>query len=430
MDYRETLEWLFAQLPMYQRVGKSAYKADLKTTIELLDLLDNPQNKIRAIHIAGTNGKGSVSHILASILTEAGYKTGLYTSPHLKDFRERIKIDGELVEEQFVMDFVEKNKKGFEKIKPSFFEMTVGMAFDYFVKRKVDIAVIETGMGGRLDSTNLIDPLVSVITNIGLDHTRFLGNTLEKIAAEKAGIIKDGIPVVIGRKQPEVLPVFEKFAKKKNTRLFFAEDHFDIKYLNSLKPNEQFIDVWKDNEIFLENVNLSLLGSYQKENVATALETIEILTENSTFNITAGNIRDGLEYLKKNTGFIGRWHILDTNPLTVCDTAHNEDGIKAVLEQIGNATFDHLHFVLGMVNDKDADRILELLPKNATYYFCKPDIPRGMDAEELHAKAEQHGLRGLFYTSVERAFGSAYNNARPRDMVFVGGSTFVVAEII
>ncbi len=430
MNYKETIEWLFGQLPMYQRVGKEAYKADLNNTIELLNLLNNPQNNFKAVHVAGTNGKGSVSHIIASILEEAGLKVGLYTSPHLKDFRERIKINGELISEKFVVNFVDKHKQDFEKIGLSFFEMTVGMAFDYFAREKVDIAVVEVGMGGRLDSTNLVNPLVSVITNIGYDHTKFLGNTLEKIASEKAGIIKENVPVVIGKKQMETLPVFEKTATEKNSSLFFAEDHFDIKILNDLKPDEQHIDIWRDNEIFIENVNSALLGKYQQENIATALETIDLLKSNFNFDISTDNIAEGLEYLKKNTGFIGRWHIIDTNPLTVCDTAHNEDGIKAVLEQIEESTFDHLHMVIGMVNDKDADKILALLPRNATYYFCKPDIPRGMEAEDLHQKAQNYGLKGLYYNSVERAFSSAYNNARPRDMVFVGGSTFVVAEVI
>jgi dihydrofolate synthase/folylpolyglutamate synthase len=430
MNYKQTLDWLYAQLPMYQRVGKVAYKANLDNTISILDLLKNPQHHFKAVHVAGTNGKGSVSNLVASILQEKGLKTGLYTSPHLKDFRERIKINGELIPENDVVEFVNRNRKDFENIQPSFFEMTVAMAFDYFAKSNVDVAVIEVGLGGRLDSTNLVNPFVSVITNIGYDHTQFLGDTVEKIALEKAGIIKKGVPVVIGRRQDEIIPLFEKVAKKNKAPLYVAEDHYDIKFLNSLKAYEQFIDIWRNNEIFLEEVNSSLLGKYQAENISTALEVIEILNEYYDFAVELKNIREGLEYLKKNTGFIGRWHVLDTNPLTVCDTGHNEDGIKAVLEQINESTFDHLHFVLGMVNDKKVENILELLPKSATYYFCQPDIPRGLDAEKLQEKAEKLGLKGLSYSSVERAFSSAFNNARPRDMVFVGGSTFVVAEII
>ena len=430
MNYKETLQWLFDKLPMYQRMGKAAYKADLGNTVELLNLLGNPQDKFKTIHVAGTNGKGSVSHIVASVLQEAGLKTGLYTSPHLKDFRERIRINGEMIPEEEVIGFVESNLTRFEKIRPSFFEMTVGMAFDHFAKNKVDIAVVEVGLGGRLDSTNVVNPLVSVITNIGYDHTQFLGDSLEKIATEKAGIIKKEVPVVIGRKQPETKPVFEDIAAKNNTTLIFAEDHYDIKLLQSLKPEEQFIDIWKNNEIFLDEVNSPLLGYYQQENIATALMTLEVLKTKHGLPVEPDNIREGIEYLKKNTGFIGRWHVLDTNPLTICDTGHNQEGIKAVVQQIMSTNFDHLHFVFGLVNDKDPKTILELLPRNATYYFCKPDIPRGMDAGELQRIAETVGLTGLSYNSVDRAFSSAYNNARPRDMVFVGGSTFVVAEVV
>ena len=430
MNYKETTQWLFDKLPMYQRMGKAAYKADLGNTVELLNLLNNPQEKFKTVHIAGTNGKGSVANIVASVLQEAGYKTGLYTSPHLKDFRERIKINGEMIGEEDVINFVQSNLDDFGKIKPSFFEMTVGMAFDYFAKNKVDIAVVETGLGGRLDSTNIVNPLVSVITNIGYDHTQFLGDTLQKIAGEKAGIIKPDVPVIIGRKQFETKEVFEKKADETGSTLFYAEEHYDIKLLQSLKPDEQSIDIWKNNEIFLEEVNSPLLGNYQQENIATALMTIEVLTTSNNMVIEPGHIQEGIEYLHKNTGFIGRWHVLDTNPLTVCDTGHNEEGIKAVVQQIMSTTFDHLHFIFGMVNDKEPEKILALLPKNATYYFCKPDIPRGMDAEVLQQKAEDMGLTGLSYSSVDRAFSSAFNNARPRDLVFVGGSTFVVAEVV
>jgi len=430
MNYKETVSWLFDKLPMYQRMGKAAYKSDMGNTIQLLNLLDNPQDKFKTIHVAGTNGKGSVSHIIASVLQEAGFKTGLYTSPHIKDFRERIKINGELIPEEDVIQFVQSNINEFDKIKPSFFEMTVGMAFDHFAKNSVDIAVVEVGLGGRLDSTNVVNPLISVITNITLDHTQFLGESVEQIAGEKAGIIKDKTPVVIGRKQYNTKEVFEKIASEKRAEVFYAEDHYDIKLLQSLKPDEQFIDIWKNNDLFLEEVNSPLLGSYQQENIATALMALELLVSKYNFPIEPENIQEGIEYIIKNTGLRGRWYVIDTNPLTVCDTGHNEDGIKAVVQQIMAQTFDHLHFVFGMVNDKDSKAILSLLPRNATYYFCKPDIPRGMDEEELQKKAEEVGLIGLSYTSVERAFSSAFNNARPRDMVFVGGSTFVVAEVI
>ncbi len=430
MNYKETIQWLFQKLPMFQRMGKAAYKADLGNTVELLNLLDNPQHKFKVVHVAGTNGKGSVANIIASVLQDAGLKTGLYTSPHLKDFRERTRINGEMIPENDVIDFVESHKTDFDKIKPSFFEMTVGMAFDFFANNNVDIALVEVGLGGRLDSTNVVNPLVSIITNIGFDHTQFLGDSLEKIAFEKAGIIKNNVPVVIGRKQAETNLLFENTATEKNAPLFYAEDHYDIKFLNNLKPAEQFIDIWKNNEIFLEAVNSSLLGFYQQENIATALMALDILKTTYGFNIEPVNIKEGIEYLHKNTGFIGRWHILDTNPLTICDTGHNEEGIKAVVQQIMSTNFDHLHFVFGMVNDKNPETILSLLPPNATYYFCKPDIPRGLDAEELQKKAEEHGLTGLSYSSVNKAFSSAFNNARPRDLIFVGGSTFVVAEVI
>lgn len=430
MNYKETIQWLFDKLPMYQRVGKAAYKADLGNTVELLELLNNPQHKFKVVHVAGTNGKGSVSNIIASVLQDAGYKTGLYTSPHLKDFRERIRINGMMISEEDVVSFVESNKAGFDKIKPSFFEMTIGMAFDYFAAANVDVAVIEVGLGGRLDSTNIVNPLASVITNISYDHIQFLGNSLEQIAYEKAGIIKKDVPVIIGRKQVETKSVFERIAFEKNVDLFYAEDYYDVKKLHILKPDEQFIDIWKNNKLFLEAVNSPLLGHYQHENIATALMTVDILKVKSGFNVTPENIREGIEYLHKNTGFIGRWHVLDTNPLTVCDTGHNEEGIRAVVQQIVSSTFDHLHFVFGMVNDKEPGEILSLLPTNATYYFCKPNIPRGMDAEQLQKTAEEFNLKGQSYSSVDRAFSSAFNNARPRDMVFVGGSTYVVAEVI
>jgi len=430
MNYKETLQWLFEKLPMYQRMGKAAYKADLENTVELLQILGNPQNSFKTVHVAGTNGKGSVSNLVASVLQEAGFKTGLYTSPHLKDFRERIRINGEMIGEDEVIDFVQSHMDDFSKIRPSFFEMTVGMAFKHFADNKVDIAVVEVGMGGRLDSTNVVNPLVSVITNIALDHTQFLGDSLEKIAAEKAGIIKNNVPVVIGRKQPETEQVFNKTAKEKNAELFYAEAHYDIKMLQSLKPDEQLIDIWRNNEIFLEAVNSPLLGNYQQENIATALMTLDVLKTKYNLSVEPEHIKEGIEYLYKNTGFIGRWHILDTNPLVVCDSGHNVEGIKAVVQQIMSISFDHLHFVLGMVNDKEPSTIFSLLPRNATYYFCKPDIPRGMDAELLQQKAEAFGLTGLSYGSVERAYSSAYNNAHPRDLVFVGGSTFVVAEVV
>lgn len=430
MDYNETLNWLFQQLPMFQRVGKAAYKADLSNTIAMLGELKNPQNSFRAVHIAGTNGKGSVSHIVASILQEAGFKTGLYTSPHLKDFRERIKINGEMIPQEKVTSFVKKHKKWLEDHKISFFEMTVGMAYQYFKEEEVDFAVLETGMGGRLDSTNICNPVISVITNIGYDHTEFLGDTLEKIAGEKAGIIKKGIPVVIGRKQLETRQVFEKAAKEKGAPLSYAEDHFELRPVHTAHRKEKHYDVWFDDELYLEDVNSALLGDYQAENTATAFQAIHTMNELGIVNIEKDIIKEGFVSTTDNTGFKGRWTVLSTNPLTIADTGHNTDGIKAVVQQLLQMDYEHLHIVFGMVSDKERENIYRLLPKNATYYFCKADIPRGLDAEALKEEAFQYKLTGQSYISVTHAYSSAVNNAGPNDLVFVGGSSFVVAEVI
>lgn len=430
MDYNETLTWLYQQLPMFQRVGKAAYKADLSGTIALLEELKDPQNSFPAIHIAGTNGKGSVSHIIASVLQEAGFKTGLYTSPHLKDFRERIKINGDMISRERVVGFIGKHKKWLEDHNISFFEMTVGMAYAYFKEEKVDFAVLETGMGGRLDSTNISNPVISIITNISYDHTAFLGNTLEKIAGEKAGIIKKDIPVVIGRKQPETKRVFEKAALEKNARLSYAEDHFEVKPVHTAYQREKHYDVWLDDEIFLEDMNSPLLGDYQVENIATAFQSIHILNESGVVCIDKDTIEEGFVSTLDNTGLIGRWTILSTNPWTIADTGHNADGLRAVMQQLIQMDYDHLHMVFGMVSDKERENIYRLLPKNATYYFCKADVPRGLDAEVLKEEASRYKLSGESYTSVMHAYSSAVNNAGPHDLVFVGGSTFVVAEVI
>lgn len=405
MNYQQTLDYLFSQLPMFQRVGASAYKADLNNTIELCKLLHHPEKNFKSIHIAGTNGKGSTSHMLASILQEAGYKVGLYTSPHLKDFRERIKINGEMISEQEVVDFVIKHQSEFEQINLSFFEWTVGLAFDYFSKKQVDIAVIETGLGGRLDSTNVITPLVSVITNIGKDHTQFLGETLAKIASEKAGIIKENIPIIIGETQQETQQVFIDKAIEMSAKIFFADKIITTNYESDLK------------------------GIYQEKNKKTVLAAIQQLM-NSGFSITEENIKNGLLNVVKNTGLLGRWQILSENPLTICDTGHNEAGIKEVLKQISLTKHNHLHFVFGAVNDKEIDSILSMLPKNATYYFCQAKIPRALDVNVLYTKAKEFELKGNPYDSVENAIKQAKANASVNDLVFVGGSTFVVAEAI
>lgn len=430
MDYKETVAWLFNQLPMYQRVGKAAYKADLSNTKAILSAIGNPERKVMAIHIAGTNGKGSVSHIIASILQEAGLKTGLYTSPHLKDFRERIKINGKLIPEKYVVDFVNTNKGVFTGISSSFFEMTVGLAFSYFAEEEVDFAIIETGLGGRLDSTNLCEPIITVITNIGIDHTVFLGDSLKKIASEKAGIIKPHIPIIIGKHQLETDQVFITKAKESGATLFFAEDDMELRYVQSEDKKVQSFDMWYNNTNIFTDLKSPLLGKYQQENIRTALRTIVYLKENKIISLSCGEIIAGVENVIVNTGFYGRWQLLGTNPTTICDTAHNIDGIKAVINQISELSFSHLHFVLGMVSDKDVFSILTLLPKNATYYFCKPDIPRGLDEVELTEQGFKAGLNGKSYNSVTQALHSAKNNASTNDLVFIGGSNFVVAEVV
>ncbi|RLD45661.1 MAG: bifunctional folylpolyglutamate synthase/dihydrofolate synthase [Bacteroidetes bacterium] len=430
MNYKETIVWLFSQLPMFQRVGKAAYKADLKTTVDLLNALGNPQEKFKAIHVAGTNGKGSVCHLLASILQEAGYKTGLYTSPHLKDFRERIRLNGKVIPQERVVEFVKTNQKAFDKLKPSFFEMTVGMAYNYFADEQVDFAVLETGMGGRLDSTNISNPIVTVITNIGYDHQQFLGDELIEIAREKAGIIKQNIPLVVGKKQVGVKDVFEEVASQKNAAITYTDDHFEFRKIETTNKSQQLFDIWLDGELFLEKMDSPLLANYQAGNMATTLQTVSLLQESGLIQLTSEIIRNGMQKVLENTGLQGRWQTLSSNPLTICDTGHNPEGIQAVIEQIGSKDFEHLHFVFGMVNDKSPETILYLLPKHATYYFCKADIPRGMNAVELKEAAFKAGLRGQSFNSVTDAYNSAINNAGVNDLVFVGGSTFVVAEVL
>lgn len=405
MTYQDTVNWMFYQLPMYQHKGKSAYKKDLSNTLKLSKHLNFPEQDFKSIHVAGTNGKGSTSHMLASVLQEAGYKVGLYTSPHLKDFRERIKINGKEVSKQFVIGFIKRNKQFFESNSLSFFEMTVGMAFDYFSKQKVDIAVVEVGLGGRLDSTNIITPEVSVITNIGIDHTQFLGNTLEAIAFEKGGVIKQNIPVVIGETQNKTKSVFEKLANKNNSKIVFA-----------------------DKEI-IEGYKSDLIGSYQVKNIKAAIQTIKELQQKG-FKISESNIKKGLLNVVKNTGLMGRWQILSTKPKVVCDTGHNKEGLNYVINQLLKEIYKSLHIVFGVVNDKDLNSIIGLLPKNATYYFCKPSIPRGLDAKELKVFFNNFGLKGEAYNSVNEAYKTAFKNATENDLIFIGGSTFIVAEII
>ncbi|AWM13183.1 tetrahydrofolate synthase [Flavobacterium sediminis] len=404
MNYTETTEWLFQQLPMFQSKGATAYKADLKGIHLLCNHLNSPQKYFKSIHIAGTNGKGSTSSMLASIFQEAGFKVGLYTSPHLKDYRERIKINGKKIGKDYVTNFVAENKEFFEQYKPSFFEMTTALAFDYFAHEKVDVAIIEAGLGGRLDSTNHIDPLLAIITNIGMDHKQYLGDTLAQIAYEKAGIIKSRIPVVIGEYTSETKPVFEQRAEEKLAELHYAQDKHFPHYDSDLK------------------------GNYQEKNIRTVLTAISILQK--YFTIAKQDIVNGLKHVVHNTGLQGRWQELHKKPLVVCDVAHNVDGLRYVIDQIKEQTYKKLHIVLGFVKDKDLNEILPLFPVDAHYYFVCPNIERGLDAEELKLEANKIGLKGEKFNSVAEGYEKALALANEKDMIFVGGSTFVVAEIL
>ncbi|MCA6423672.1 MAG: bifunctional folylpolyglutamate synthase/dihydrofolate synthase [Flavobacterium sp.] len=406
MNYKETLDWMFNKLPLYQTQGATAYRKDIINTVLLAKHIGNPEHYLKCIHVAGTNGKGSTSHLLASVLQEAGYKVGLYTSPHLKDYRERITINGKPISEKYVCEFINKNTSFFEANELSFFEMSVGLAFEYFVKEKTDINIIEVGMGGRLDSTNIITPLISVITNIGLDHTQFLGTTLEAIAFEKAGIIKSNIPVVIGEYVAETRAVFLDKANNTNSEIYFASDLIQDDYPSAL------------------------LGDYQIQNKKTVLQTLKVLQEKQLLTISDNDIKKGFLNVVKNTNIQGRWQQLGENLKVICDTAHNAHGLSIVLNQLKKEHFEQLHIVLGVVNDKDLEEILPLFPKNAIYYFCKPNIPRGLEASILSAKAAEFNLVGEIYNSVSNAYQKARENASPKDLIYIGGSTFVVAEIL
>jgi dihydrofolate synthase/folylpolyglutamate synthase len=402
MTYQQTLDWMFAQLPMFQREGKTAFKKDVTNILAFTKELDFPENKFKSIHVGGTNGKGSTSHMLASILQEAGYKVGLYTSPHLRNFTERIRINGVEIPKKKVKLFIETHKDFLERQKLSFFEMTVGLAFDYFADEKVDIAIIEVGLGGRLDSTNIITPEVSIITNIGLDHTQFLGETLPEIAFEKAGIIKKNVPVVIGEEQSEVKSVFLKKVAACAANVSFASDD-------------------------LQEYTSDLLGDYQKSNTKTVVAAIKLL---KGFTITEKNITDGLLHVVENTNLKGRWQVLQEQPKVICDTAHNAEGLKIVLHQLKKEKTKRLHIVLGVVSDKKLEDILPMFPTEASYYFCKPNIPRGLSEVVLQEKAADFNLFGKKYLSVKKAYKSALLNANQEDTIYIGGSTFVVAEII
>ena len=417
MTYQETLDFMFAQLPMYHRVGAAAYKADIQPTVDMMVSLGNPETKFKSIHVAGTNGKGSVSHFLASILQEAGYKVGLYTSPHLVDFRERIRINGEMIPQQAVVDFVADNRQLITDNSLSFFEMTVGMAFDYFAKEKVDIAVVEVGMGGRLDSTNVIMPELSIITNIGLDHTQFLGDTLEKIAAEKAGIIKDGVPVVIGETQPETQPVFDRVAAEHYAPITYADQHYVVDDIS------RYTD--------------ELTGEYQKKNIVTVLEAVEVLRKTTDYNLIPAAVQRGLSRVVTNTHLHGRWQKIGEAPLTICETAHNEPGIRSMLGKLQTMQFKQLHLVFGCVNDKDFRHILKLLISQfSTFnfkfsiYFSQPSVPRKLPVADLQAAAKEMGIEGMGYDNVKEAIAAARSVADKDDLVLVTGSIFLVADAL
>lgn len=431
MTYKQTLAYLFSQLPMFHRIGAAAYKADLSNTIALCDMLGHPEKEFKSIHIAGTNGKGSTSHFLASVLQEAGYKTGLFTSPHLKDFRERIKINGRMISKGDVISFVTTHKESFNQIQPSFFEWTFALAAWYFANEKVDIAIIETGMGGRLDSTNVITPIISVITNIGLDHTQFLGTTLAEIAAEKAGIIKKGIPVVIGETQPETKSVFEEKSQNLHCNINFANQKINLQKTQYSKHRKPLLLAQYHSLLSNKTYHLAspLSGKYQLKNLATVLCTLENIGP-AAYRIEPRNILSGIRKVITNTGLMGRWQTISLNPLTIADIGHNPDGIHEVLEQIALTPHQKLHFVIGVVNDKDVKTMLSKLPKDAIYYFCKADIPRGLDALELLSIAKTFSLKGNSYSSVKDALEAAQQSAGKNDLVMVGGSAFVVAEVV
>ena len=427
---------MYSQLPMYQRIGQAAYKANLDNTLAICKLLGNPENKFKSIHIAGTNGKGSTSHMLAAILQQAGYKVGLYTSPHLKDFRERIRINGKMIPRPTVVAFIEKHSKAFEQIKPSFFEMTVGLAFDYFAKQQVDIAIIETGLGGRLDSTNVITPLLSIITNISFDHQNLLGNTLPKIASEKAGIIKKEVPVIIGETQSQVAGIFTKKATQTSSPFIFADQSYTTtNYRQIHKKGKLYLqaDLYerktpgkKQKKI---TITCELPGSYQLKNITTvwcAAQTLHWLG----YKVSQNAILQGIANVSTLTGLKGRWQVIGQKPLVITDTGHNAAGIDEVIRQIDLTPHKKLHIVLGVVNDKDITAILKKLPKNATYYFTRPAIPRGLEAQQLQAAATKYNLQGIVYPTVRKALNAAKKAAKSNDLIFVGGSTFVAAEVV
>ena len=427
MSYQQILDFLYAQLPMFHRIGAAAYKKDLGNTFALLEYLGNPQQKFQSIHVGGTNGKGSTSHMLSAILQAKGFKTGLYVSPHYRDFRERIKINGQYISRQYVIDFVEKMKPIIAEVQPSFFELTVAMAFDYFAQRKVEVAVIEVGLGGRLDSTNVITPVLSVITNISFDHMQFLGNTLPEIAAEKAGIIKTGVPVVIGETHPESAPVFIATAKEKNAPITFADQRIQVKLLAE-NFSHSYFEVLKDGIVVYPDLAANLHGNYQILNVQTVLQAVSKLPK--AWEIDDQAITTGLKDLVTLTRFMGRWQVLAQNPTIIADSAHNEAGIQLAMQQLAKIPRQKLHLVIGVVRDKDLAKMLPQLPADGIYYFAKPDIPRGLEADVLQKTAAEQGRKGRAYSSVKNALNAARRHAQKDDLIYVGGSIFVLAEIL
>lgn len=428
MTYQQTVAYLFSQLPMFQAIGAKAFKKDLTNIKRLCTELGQPQNRYPTIHIAGTNGKGSTSHILAAVLQAHGLKVGLYTSPHYRDFRERIKIDGQYVSEAFVIEFVENYRKSWEVIQPSFFEITVAMAFEYFAQQKVDIAVIETGLGGIYDSTNIITPVLSVITNISFDHQEMLGHELPQIAWSKAGIIKPNIPVVVGERQAEVVSVFETTAKANNAPIYFASDHYKVEKTASTWLTTTY-NVYLNNILKYEQLQTGLSGTYQQLNLQTSLQAVDLIPA-SICQIEEKRLRFALEHIKTLTSFIGRWQVIEQSPLVVCDSAHNEAGIQQSIKELLSLPYQQLHLVIGVVKDKDLNKMMPYLPESATYYFAKADIPRGLDAEILRQKAATFERYGKSYSSVAAAVAAAKANAKQNDVIYIGGSIFVVAEII
>ena len=434
MTYQQTLEYLFNSLPMYHRIGQAAYKADITNTVQLMQHLGNPEGKFRSIHVAGTNGKGSVSHMLASVLMQAGYKVGLYTSPHLVDFRERIRINGQMIPQQCVTDFVEQHRDFMQSLQLSFFEMTVGLAFDYFATEKVDVAVVEVGMGGRLDSTNVITPDLCVITNIGFDHTQFLGDTLPKIASEKAGIIKPHVPVVIGETHPETRPVFEQRAAELQAPIYFADDNYRISPIHKqVPPADSLTFPLLDFSVTTLNSQFTcpLTGSYQLKNLATLFQALALLPSVG-YTITEQHIHDGIARVIEDTGLHGRWEKMDEQPLTICETAHNADGVSAMLEKLSEIPYRHMHLIYGCVNDKDFRKILRMLPQErTTYYYTQPSVPRALPVGQLVEAAQKLGMPGQDFPHVSKAITAARQAADPiHDLVLVTGSIFLVADAV